>query len=185
MAAKKDTTIYWVIAGIAISAILWVSRKPIIRGVLDANQEYYIGDLHPKAKESFRDFIRAVEKRGYQVIVTSGYRSFSEQAKLKAQNSKNASPGNSYHNYGMALDINLVKDNSWWRKSTPKDEWEKTGIPQLARRLGMKWGGDFTSYHDPVHFTVPVKPVNELLVTAKNQFGTNVNNIQGNKVQLV
>jgi len=37
-------------------------------------------------------------------------------------------------------------------KGHSKSSWESTGAPDVARGMGFRWGGDFKSYHDPVHF---------------------------------
>lgn len=55
-------------------------------------------------------------------VVTSSYRSLDEQKKLHdiylAGGPKATAPGNSAHNYGLAVDVTLVKDG--------KDDWDYT-----------------------------------------------------------
>ena len=48
------------------------------------------------------------------------------------------------------------------KKASSKAEWEKSGIIRVAKDMGFKWGGDFSSYHDPVHFYLDLVPIEEL-----------------------
>ena len=102
---------------------------------------------------AFRALFEEIEAQTpYRVLVTSGYRSSEQQARLHKRNPKNAKPGRSKHNHRLAMDINLVKWGKIVRKADSKETWLATGVPQLAKKLGFRWGGDFRSYHDPVHF---------------------------------
>ena len=88
------------------------------------------------------------------VYVTSGYRSTEKQQKLYDQNNKNAKPGTSPHEFQIAMDLNLICNGDWIVKADSKETWEQTKVPQLAKDLGFRWGGDFKNYHDPVHFEI-------------------------------
>lgn len=107
------------------------------------------------ARSSFSDLIKKIEEMGYEVIITNSFRSRKKQMEL--QKKLKDRPGvkaakKSKHEYGVALDINLKKGDKWWKLSTPKDEWEKTNVPKIARENGFRWGGDFRDNYDPVHF---------------------------------
>ena len=67
-----------------------------------------------------------------------------------------------------------------------KEVWEATGVPAIARELGIRWGGDFVGKEsgDFVHFDKPLKPMAELQQLAKNQFGNNVLTWKGNEIKL-
>lgn len=127
--------------------------------VSDTNSEQMIKALHPHFQNLARAFVnRAKSKLGLNVFLTSGYRSFEKQQQLYNENNKNAKPGYSSHNYGFAIDVN-VKDkngNIILLKNTPDDKWQKSGILDLAKELGLKWGGGgtFGSYNDRVHFFI-------------------------------
>jgi len=150
------------------------------------DNEKYISNLNPEAKATFVSFLNDISKLGYAVVITSGYRASKEQAALKKQNSKNASPGFSTHEYGIGLDINLVKDGKWINKKSPLATWNKTGVVDLAKnKYNMRWGGDFKGYLDPVHFDLGNKyDVNKLYSKALAIYGS-ASNIQGNKLKLV
>jgi hypothetical protein len=167
----------------AIAALAALS-SPSVK--LTEDQEYFLSILHPAAKAKFRKFTINAERMGWQVIFTSTYRTFAKQAQLKAQNSLNASPGRSYHNYGMAIDLNLRKDGVQIRKADSIALWESTGVPQMGEAMGFTWGGRFANYHDPVHFDMRSTFGDTLTLYNKAiaQFGTNWSDIQGNKLIL-
>lgn len=121
----------------------------------NAHTRQIIETLHPDAVSRFAEFAARVEKElGLTIKATSGFRTWEKQAQLKAQNSQNASAGNSAHNYGFALDVNILDKNGniILRKASTRKQWLDSGIVALAKSMGFKWGGDFSSYHDPIHF---------------------------------
>lgn len=174
----------WVIVGLFTVLVLITNRESITESLLSAEQELYIHNLHPVAQNPFRAFIRMIESQGWSVLITSGYRTWASQATLYAQNSKNASPGYSYHNYGLALDLNASNGSTWLNGNSSKQEWLNSGIPQLAIEHGFRWGGDFPGYYDAVHFDLPVMPTAQLHQLAIQQFGNNAENVHGNQLTL-
>lgn len=167
--------------------ILVLFRKRIFGIILKPEQEKYIAQLNKQVRFKFEKFIERVEKEtDYNVIITSGYRTFAEQQKqYEADPENNPKPGRSMHNYGLALDINAVSGTSYLRKSSSIAAWEKSGIPKIAREMGFTWGGDFKTYHDPVHFGFDrTYNVDNLYAQAISQFGDNWENIHGNQVKL-
>lgn len=113
-----------------------------------------IDKLHPKFRPLIKDWMSDVEdKLGLEIYPTSGYRTYAEQARLYAKNNSNGKPGYSYHNFGLALDVNVKKDNKIIiLKDDNNDKWKQSGIVYLANKNGIIWKGDFGNYHDPVHF---------------------------------
>lgn len=106
-------------------------------------------------QQAFTELIQTIHRETpYLVYVTSGYRSTEHQKRLYKANPKNARPGTSPHEHKRAIDINLIGLRGYVRKADSKDTWKKTGVPQIAERLGFRWGGNFKYYHDPVHFDV-------------------------------
>lgn len=193
--AINNKNIIWIAIGtfgLSVIGFSFIYRRQIkntlgeiIDYVFSKENESYLKELHPKASPIFRKFLRDIEKMGYTVKITSGYRTFQEQEKLKKENSSNAQAGFSHHNYGSSLDINLIKDGNWLRKSSTKKDWEKTGIPQLAKnKYNLRWGGDFSGYNDPVHFDLEnIYSSKELYAQAIKQFG-NIKNVKGNEVKI-
>jgi hypothetical protein len=117
-----------------------------------------LSELKPNATEKLKSFIEKFESKSkWKVEIISGLRSKERQAELKNENSKNASADNSKHVKGLAIDINLYKPFNLYRlqKSSAKEEWVSTGIRETAAALGLEWGGDYKTYHDPVHLELP------------------------------
>jgi hypothetical protein len=98
-----------------------------------------------------------------------------KQAQLHAENPQNAKAGYSAHNYGFAVDVNVIdpKTNKViLKKSSSTADWEKSGVVKVAREMGLKWGGGgaFGSYHDPVHFYIEPKGLKTMdMLAIKNQ----------------
>ena len=186
----------YVILGIGVVAFTggFIYRHQIKRGLKDVinyaftkEQEYYLSELHSKYIDVFKKFISEGEsKTGYKVLITSGFRTFPEQIKLHAENPQNASVGKSMHNYGLAIDINLISklDGHIIRKADSTKTWEDTGIVKIAKKYGLKWGGggSFGTYADNVHFEIPLGGAN-LYAQAIKQFGSE-SKVIGNKIQI-
>ena len=107
----------------------------------------------------FNAFIHDIEKEtDWQILITSGYRTVEEQEILKKRDARNARAGQSKHNFGKAIDINLYQSTwmtgKWLLKSSPKKHWEDSDVLKIAKRYNLKWGGDFKLYYDPVHFEI-------------------------------
>ncbi len=118
------------------------------------SNEGMLAQLKPDANEKLSSFIKKIESTTkWKVEIISGLRSKERQAELKNENRKNASPENSKHVRGLAIDINLYKPFGFDRlkKSSAKADWTSTGIREIATELGLEWGGDYKTYHDPVH----------------------------------
>jgi hypothetical protein len=145
----------------AIGVLIYLNRKKGVSYSKDAQWAKKSGTLnmvqqmHPKLRQKFADFFSEVEKKtGYTILGTSGLRSSAEQGQLSSQNSSNAQAGYSDHEYGFAMDVNVLdkSGNVVLRKASSKAEWIKSGVVDIAKKHGFKWGGDFANYHDPVHF---------------------------------
>lgn len=161
---------------------------------LPPEQEKFIKDLHPLAQDIFRQFIYTIEKETpFKVQITSGYRSYATQARVKAENEAYdpprpaASPGNSFHNYGLGIDINLFSTTNnkliyAFNKSVK--EWQDTKVPSIGDRLGLRWGGTFNT-PDQVHFDLGNKySINQCKTLAQQTYGTDPNDVIGNQIPL-
>jgi peptidoglycan L-alanyl-D-glutamate endopeptidase CwlK len=137
--------------------------------------------LHPNHIPEVKDIYlnRIVPALTGRAICRFAYtlRSFSEQAEIFAQGRTKlfdakgnrlgivtkAKPGQSYHNFGLALDIVLIKDTNAdgrpdaasWEQNT---DFDKDGKPDwmevvsIFKKAGWTWGGDFKSIKDAPHF---------------------------------
>lgn len=123
--------------------------------------------LHPKLRDEANEIYKEIQKvlTGKATCRFSHtLRSFAEQDALfnaKPQVTK-AKGGQSYHNYGLAIDIVLLldKDNngtfesaSWDVKTDfdgdKKSDWQE--IVAIFKRYSWEWGGDWKFYDAP-HF---------------------------------
>ena len=107
----------------------------------------------------FEHFVDDIEKEsGWKVKIISGLRSKEEQNQLKRDNPQNAAVNKSRHVLGRAIDINLYKREgiftTWLKKFSSKGSWQETGVPKIALRYHLLWGGTYRNYHDPVHFEI-------------------------------
>lgn len=115
--------------------------------------------LHPVLAAGANVLIQQSHARGVPVVITQGLRTIAEQNALYAQGRSkpgpivtNAKGGTSYHNYGLAFDFAILLPNgtslSWdIKRDGDKDktaDWQE--VVQEAKRLGLEWGGDWTSF---------------------------------------
>lgn len=182
----KHIVIIAIIVIVVPIIILAFFRKRIFGFILKPEQKQYLDKLHRKAKFKLSKFVDRVEKEtDYNVIITDSYRTFAEQQKEHLADPRNPEPGGSFHNFGFAIDINATNGTSYLRKASSKEAWEKTGIPQIAREMGIEWGGDYKSYYDPVHFGLESDySISYLKDLALDQFGTSWENIRGNEIKI-
>jgi D-alanyl-D-alanine carboxypeptidase/Family of unknown function (DUF5715) len=125
---------------------------------IEWNNDDMLAELQPNATENLTSFIEKIEsKTNWKVEIISGLRTRERQIELKNENSKNASPDNSKHVKGLAIDINLYQPFKFevLKKSSPKGAWLNTGIREIAAELQLEWGGNYKNYHDPVHLEIP------------------------------
>ena len=109
----------------------------------------------PEFHAVFVAFMQDMASKGYIVTPTSELRNRQQQLQANIDYGFHTAYGNSYHNYGAAMDFN-VKDTATgksYRLATPVDVWENDlGISEIAGRHGLKWGGDFHGMKpDPIH----------------------------------
>jgi hypothetical protein len=129
----------------------------------DSKTKDIVDKLHPQFRDKVKEFFSKVEKQlGLQMFATSGLRTFDQQAKLHKENPKNAKAGYSDHNYGFAVDVNVIDPKTGkiiLRKASSSADWEKSGVVKIAKDMGFSWGGGgaFGGYHDPVHFYIQPK----------------------------
>ncbi|MRQ22700.1 M15 family peptidase [Riemerella anatipestifer] len=128
--------------------------------------------LHPKLREEAKAIYKEIcEALTGNAICrfTHTLRTFKEQDELyaigrtkKGRRVTNAKGGQSYHNYGLAIDICLLadKDNNGtyetavWDTKADFDndkvaDWQE--IVAIFKRYGWTWGGDWR-FTDPPHF---------------------------------
>lgn len=110
--------------------------------------------LEPETREMCKKLVAACEAAGFPIVVVQTLRTWEEQAALYAKGRSrpgaivtNAKPGYSAHNFGRAFDVAFRKGQKGVSWSGP---WSK--VAQVARGLGLAWGGDWKSFQDKPHF---------------------------------
>jgi hypothetical protein len=157
----KKISRFFIVFLLIVGAI-WLAYVPILITYAQSRNEAYlleINKLNAPASATFNAFIHQIEsKTDWHVLIVSGYRDVEKQAMLKKMNPKNAEAGKSKHNFGKAIDICVFRRNvlftKWLVKSSSKQAWEASQITEIAKAYKLNWGGNFSHYHDPVHFEV-------------------------------
>lgn len=124
-----------------------------------------IAKAHPRLRKELLQIyneISAALTDGVSCRFTSIFRLPSEQQEIYAQGRtkpgkivSNSKPMHSYHNYGLAVDIVLMKDGK--AIFDTKVDLDKDGksdwieIVNIFKKYGWAWGGDWR-FSDPPHF---------------------------------
>lgn len=110
-------------------------------------------DLKPRVKRQANKIVEDMRLLGHPVRITEGYRSMERQAQLYAQGRTapgpvvtNAKPGDSFHNYGVAVDFTFVE----YGYNASLALWETLG--NVGKKHGFVWGGDWSGFVDRPHF---------------------------------
>ena len=115
-------------------------------------------DLKPIMRPLASAFLKAAEVEGLAMIITCTFRSMEEQAELyKIGRTKpgrkvtNALPGQSSHNYGLALDgVPLYHGKPAWKTTGEELKlWNLYG--ELAEAAGLEWAGRWTRFREFPH----------------------------------
>jgi peptidoglycan L-alanyl-D-glutamate endopeptidase CwlK len=127
----------------------------------EAHGVYY--GLHPDVVQKAELVRQIAAEQGILIRYTDGYRSFDQQDALYNQGRTtegpvvtNARGGQSYHNYGLAIDFVLTDHygNAHWEldrdiNGNGVSDWEDVG--NIAKSVGFTWGGDWESFPDYPH----------------------------------
>src|SRR5947209_373213 len=111
--------------------------------------------LKPKIKKMAENLMDDCKKQGYQITITQTLRTIEEQDALYAQG--RTKPGNivtkakggySFHNFGVAFDVcPVVNGKAVWDDN---ELFKKIG--EIGIKIGLEWGGTWTSFLDLPHF---------------------------------
>lgn len=110
-------------------------------------------ELTPLVARKAEAIISAMAKMGHAVRLVEGYRSFERQTELYDQGRTtsgaivtNAKAGESFHNYGVAVDFVFRKEGY----NATIELWELLGV--VGKSQGFEWGGDWKGFTDRPHF---------------------------------
>lgn len=123
---------------------------------LIAKSERSMGAVHPRLKALAIELIKRAYHEGINIRITAGHRTHAEQQRLYNQGRTtpgnivtNARPGQSIHNFGLAIDYVLVNEDDTNVSWTVNKQWRRVGA--IGKQLGFQWGGDWTSFRDYPH----------------------------------
>ena len=112
-----------------------------------------ISKLDKRIQKPTQEFINDAYSQNIKLRLIQGLRTFDEQNDLYAQGRTksgkkvtNAKGGQSYHNYGLAVDVAPIENGeiNW------NGDWNKIG--KIGMQHGFEWGGNFHSIKDKPHF---------------------------------
>jgi len=121
-------------------------------------------ELNETVAQKRDELISLAADKGINVVITADFRSSEEQDELYAQGRTtdgdivtNAKGGESYHNYGLAIDFALMNingevvwDMEYDGNGNSQSDWSE--VVEIAKSLGFDWGGDWVSFKDYPHF---------------------------------
>lgn len=124
----------------------------------DKLSETRIAKLHPKVRDIFTKFIEECEAMDPEITlrVSQGLRTFPEQDALYAKGRTTPGPkvtnskaGQSYHNYGLAIDLVELDGN---KNEIVDWNFDMGKLEAISKKYGLTWGGNFRSLKDKPHF---------------------------------
>lgn len=143
-----------------------------------------VAKIHPKLRDELCTILLNIHNRGIDIRITQGLRTFKEQDDLYAQGRTkpgkivtNAKGGQSFHNYGLAVDFCLLHKDGSISYSMIEDidkdnqaDWME--VVEEFKKLDWKWGGDFKSFKDTPHFEKTFSnTIAQLRITKKDNEG--------------
>ncbi|WLR48984.1 peptidoglycan-binding protein [Halobacillus litoralis] len=131
-----------------------------------------MGNVQKIVKEKVWEMIEQAYSDGILVQISSGHRTYEEQAHLYGQGRPDyywqgkryghsgnivtyAKPGKSNHHSGRAVDFFLVSSDGKKALWTVDQDWRH--VADIAKSLGFQWGGDWSSFNDYAHLEWPEK----------------------------
>lgn len=153
-----------------------------------AKAEDRLSKIHPTLADKARQLIAKAHEEGIDLVVTQGLRTIAEQNALYAQGRTapgkivtKAKGGSSYHNFGLAFDIAIRKEDGSIDWDTAK---LYSRVGQLGKSIGLEWGGDFKSIKDTPHFQLTFGLTLSQLRTGKRPSGSTVTSDEAAVVEL-
>jgi len=159
---KRIGSLVFIISFALIIMLLFIEENPISNS--NTNQSIsYPTELHPIVKERSDQLIQQSASKGIRVVITDDFRSAEDQDRLYEQGRTTegtivtyAKGGESYHNFGLAVDFalkdplgNVIWDMTYDGNKNGKADW--TEVVGMAKSLGFEWGGDWAQFKDYTH----------------------------------
>ncbi|MDL4841175.1 M15 family metallopeptidase [Aquibacillus rhizosphaerae] len=120
-------------------------------------------ELHPIVNEKKNTLITKAANKNISIVITDGFRTIEEQNAIYARGRTtdgtivtNAEGGESFHNYGLAIDFALqlgngdvIWDLAYDGNENGEADWME--VVEIAKDLGFEWGGDWARFQDYPH----------------------------------
>jgi hypothetical protein len=129
-------------------------------------------NMNATVKAAAERFIkRAHDELCINLKVTEGFRTFERQNELYAIGRPpppdpvtKAKGGEGYHNYGLAIDVCIIKDNGKCDFRITED------VAKIGIEEGFKWGGNWPKFKDYPHFEMTFgKKIKDLIAENAKQ----------------
>ncbi|MFD1065210.1 M15 family metallopeptidase [Oceanobacillus locisalsi] len=162
MKAFKHFTLSWLVIILFIGFFFWLYQltKPDYDKAEEGEE---ITNLHPEVQEAVETLIDRADDIDIEVVITDGLRTDEEQEALYARGREDdrdivthARAGESYHNYGLAVDYairdhdgEIIWDIHYDGNDNGESDWFE--VADIAKDLGFEWGGDFNRFPDYPH----------------------------------
>ena len=155
---KRGKTIFIIFIFIFILLLYWKLNQP------DYSDVPMPTEMNPIVNEKKDILVKKAGDIGIRIVITEDIRSVEEQDRLYEQGRTTegsivtyAKGGESYHNYGLAIDFALLDingvviwDMNYDGNGNGKSDWSE--VVQIAKSLGFQWGGDWANFKDYPHF---------------------------------
>ena len=166
---------------VAYQFILFIKENP---GSMDpveyeVNTETLPTELHAHVAEKVEILKEKTAEKEITIRITDDFRTFEEQDKLydkgrgtPGQVVTHSEGGESYHNFGLAVDFalqlengNVIWDIEYDGNGNGQSDWFE--VAEIAKELGFEWGGDWRDFKDYPHLQM--------------DFGLTINDLQEGK----
>lgn len=164
---KRNRLLLLIILAVT-AAILWKAILTFEPPVPDTENipAAPITELHPVVFTKQNELISEAGKAGITILITDGFRSNEDQDAIYAKGRTTEGKivtqvqgGQSYHNYGLAIDFALrtkkgevVWDMKYDGNKNGQADWME--VVAIAKRLGFTWGGDWKNFPDYPHLQI-------------------------------
>lgn len=153
----------WLVIILFFGAVIYLYNK-LEHDYIDMGDDASLpNELHPIVEQKKNKLLEKTAAIGIDVVITDKWRSKKRQNELYAQGRSSngsivthAKGGESYHNYGLAIDYALrneegeiIWDISYDGNNNGEKDWFE--VAEIAKDLGFEWGGDWLNFKDYPH----------------------------------
>jgi peptidoglycan LD-endopeptidase CwlK len=163
MDLKRVKTVFSVLFLLVLGGFLFIWLNDELAFRKELKERPAPTGLHPIVEEKKNELVKKAAAIGIDILITDDFRSIEAQNNLHGQGRTKpgnivtyAEGGESYHNYGLAIDFALLLENGdvvWDTKrdgnGNGKADWLE--VADIGKELGFSWGGDWRRFKDYPH----------------------------------